>query len=130
MYEYALIKGGVCVATGTLIALPDRPDLIERTDGVPEVGDVLQDGVWTTPEPEVVHVSSLTRVEFTERMTLAEQAAIYEAAETSPLVRVFVERLRMSEHVGLDDPRTIEGINALEAAGLIAVGRAAEILGK
>jgi len=93
-----------------------------------EVGNAVIE--FAEPEPWAkTRSKALTRVEFTELMTLTEQAAIYEAEDNNMLVRVFVERLRLSEGIRLDDLRTIEGVRALEAAGLLAEGRADEILG-
>jgi hypothetical protein len=49
-------------------------------------------------------------------------------------VEVWLEKLNAASpeadgtSVDLDDPRTVAGIQSLEAGGLIAAGRAAEIL--
>lgn len=61
------------------------------------------------------------------RFTLEERIAIETAAETSPLVRVFLADLAVSKYINRNDPRFMEGLQALEQAGLIAEGRAEEI---
>jgi hypothetical protein len=68
------------------------------------------------------------------RFTDTELANIYSAAKSSVMVEVWLEKLNAASpeadgtSVDLDDPRTVAGIQLLEAGGLIAVGRAAEIL--
>lgn len=72
--------------------------------------------------------NALTRVEFLSRFTDAEQAAILAAYDTNAALRAWVERWRAAETIVVTDPHTIAGVQALEAAGLIAEGRAAAIL--
>lgn len=71
-------------------------------------------------------------LDFKRRFTTAEQIAIYTAAKTVVLVQVFIALLDTAAACGVmihaDDPDVIAGINAYEAAGLIATGRAAQIL--
>lgn len=73
--------------------------------------------------------SKLTRYEFISRFTPAERAAIMSAAKVSAEIEVFLFDLQMVPDVQLDSPQTIYAINALEAHGLIAAGRASQILG-
>jgi hypothetical protein len=76
----------------------------------------------------------LTKLEFMNRFTDTELANIYSAAKLSVMVEVWLEKLKAASpeadgtSVDLDDPRTMAGIQSLEAGGLIATGRAAEIL--
>jgi hypothetical protein len=46
----------------------------------------------------------------------------------SVAVEVWLEKFKQATEINLDDPRTVSGVQALEEAGLIAPGRAAEIL--
>jgi len=43
-------------------------------------------------------------------------------------LRVILERSRKAEYTDLDDPTTRSGVEHMEALGLLAQGRAAEIL--
>lgn len=61
------------------------------------------------------------------RFTLEEKVAIETAAETSPLVRTFLADMNASLYIDRFDPQFMEGLLALEQAGLIAEGRAEEI---
>jgi hypothetical protein len=76
----------------------------------------------------------LTKLEFMNRFTDTELANIYSAAKSSIMVEVWLEKLKAASpeadgtSIDLDDPRTVAGIQSLEAGGLIAAGRAAEIL--
>lgn len=73
-------------------------------------------------------VTKLTKLEFLNRMTSAERIAIRAAAAQSPAIHDYMAMLDAAQDVDLTDPRTIGGVQALEAAGLIGEGRAAEIL--
>lgn len=70
----------------------------------------------------------LSRFEFRSQFTAAEKQAIYTAAETVIDVRIWLDDLASAEQVDLENQATIDGLNTLEASGLIGVGRAAEIL--
>lgn len=76
--------------------------------------------------PEAARI--LTPLQFRDRFTHAEEVAITAAAAASVDIRVWLDRLAVAQEISLDDARTIAGVGALEAAGLLAAGRAAEIL--
>lgn len=129
MYNYAIIENDTCVATGQLRKLPERPDLIERINGVPDIGWTLRNGEWTAPEPEQAsEPARMTPLDFMELFTHDEQQRIVAAAADIAAVGLFWEKLKLADTVSLDDPRVIGGVQALEFAGLIAAGRADEIL--
>lgn len=71
-----------------------------------------------------------TILEFRSKFTTAEKVAIYSAAQSNVLVKIWLDDLTSVQNniVNLEDQRTIEGVQGLEAAGLIGTGRAAEIL--
>ena len=69
-----------------------------------------------------------TKLEFFDRFTDAEQVAIYDAAKTVTAIQVWLDKFKLASDIDVTDPRTIAGIQALEAAGLLTAGRAAEIL--
>lgn len=78
-----------------------------------------------TPAPVA---AKLTRLQFRNRFTEPERVAIYTAAESVVAVRVYLDDILAAEEIDLTDAATIAGVNALEMAGLLAAGRAAEIL--
>lgn len=112
----------VCVAIDAdyLQTLLDMyPDLTftEQSEGAPMVPNA----------PVVGRV--FTKMEWMDRFTQAELASIFNAAKVSVDVEVWLERFRQSSYVDPSDPRTVGGVQALEAVGILAAGRAAEILG-
>lgn len=73
-------------------------------------------------------VTTITKLAFLNRMTADERIAIRAAAAQSPAIHDYMAMLDAAQDVDLTDPRTIGGVQALEAAGLIGEGRAAVIL--
>lgn len=65
---------------------------------------------------------------FKRLLTSAERIAIRAAAAGNAQLADFMDLLDTAPVVHLDDPITIAGVQTLEAATLIASGRAAEIL--
>lgn len=101
----------------------------------PETGEELTDvrpgwtydgAAFAAPGPRQV---SMTPVSFKLRFTSAERATI--RASTNPATQDFlaiIDDPRLKEVV-VGDTFTTDAVNYLEAEGLIAAGRAAEILG-
>lgn len=78
----------------------------------------------TEPEPR-----GITKLEFMSRFTDEELVAIYAMAKTIPQIELWLEKVKMATgDVVMSDPRTISGVNGLEALGLIGEGRSREIL--
>jgi len=71
----------------------------------------------------------MSRTDFRALFTQAETVAIYTAAQTSPAMRAWLDDLICADMVETSNPATIAGVQAVEAAGLIAPGRANQILG-
>lgn len=72
--------------------------------------------------------TGLTKLEFLNRFTAEERIGIRTAAQASPAIADYLAMLDAAQDVSLIDPTTIAGAQALEAAGLIGAGRAAQIL--
>lgn len=76
----------------------------------------------------------LTKLDYMNRFNDDELAAIYAAAKAVPAIEVWLAKFNAATPgadgtaIDLDDPRTVAGVQALEGAGLIGAGRAAEIL--
>jgi hypothetical protein len=83
---------------------------------------------------EEIQSAGLTKLEFMQRFTDAELDALYTVAKTNVAVEIWLAKFNATTpddngySVYLDDQRTIESVYMLEQAGLIATGRAAEIL--
>lgn len=80
------------------------------------------------PETDIVINTTITKFEFLKRFTSDERKAIYAAAKTNSDIEDFKMLLDAAQEVNLAHADTINGVNALEATGLISTGRAVEIL--
>ena len=86
------------------------------------------------PQPEVVDVvvREVSGVAYLRRFSQAERIAIRAAASQSAVLDDYLKLLdatiQQGGIVNLDDEDTVAAVNLLEQAGLIAAGRAAEIL--
>lgn len=70
----------------------------------------------------------VSRIDFLGKFTDVELESLYTAAKSVVQIEIMLDFVRAAEFISTDDPRTISGVQALEAGGLIAAGRAAEIL--
>jgi len=88
------------------------------------------------PPPELRHI---TKLAFRNRFTMAEKAAIEIAALDNPGapmaqrgqaagLRAAMKDQEVAQYIDLNRAETRGGVQALEAAGLIGTGRAAQIL--
>jgi hypothetical protein len=70
----------------------------------------------------------LTKEAFLDRFTLTEQITILTAAKSSVAIEAWLFRFNNATTVDLLYQPTIDGVNAMEAGGILAAGRAAQIL--
>lgn len=93
----------------------------------------FDNGKITTPPadpPRPKDKRLFTHLEFMRRLTDEELAMIYGAARQSPALEVWLEKFKMAREISLDDPEIVQGVTVLEQMGLLAEGRAAEVLGE
>jgi hypothetical protein len=130
---FALIKNGfvenVIIADQTFADFIAHDwDAVVPANGM-AIGWSYADGVGTAPQekPRAL-VRDITPIAYLKRFTQPERIAIRAAATVNLSVNDYVQLLNaVTEVVHLDDPDTVAGLNALEAAGLIGVGRSAAI---
>lgn len=85
-------------------------------------------------KPEVVAPlpREVSGISYLRRFTQNERISIRDAAKDVPQLDDYLKLLdatiAQGNGVNLDDPDTIAAVNMLEGAGLIATGRAAEVL--
>lgn len=72
--------------------------------------------------------SRVTRLAFRNRFLPAEKAALYTAAKTSVDIQIYLDDVNAASYIDLQRPDTRASVQALETAGLIGAGRAAQIL--
>ncbi len=82
------------------------------------------------PDGAIIGTASsvLSKREFIKRLTVTEYATIKTAALTNPTLDYYWQMFMLAADINTGDPDTVAGVQMLEQAGLIAVGRAAEIL--
>lgn len=80
------------------------------------------------PTPPPSPRTRLSRLEFRNQFTMAEKQALYTAAQSSVDIQIFLDDVNAAEYVELTAQETIDGLNALVAAGLLTQARADEIL--
>lgn len=118
--------------------LNDQGQTINTIEADASFAEAVFPGKWravgsavVTPVPVRRRLSTLA---FRDRFTQAEKVAIYTAAKSSIEVQIWLDDLAAATPesdgtaVDLDDPRTIADVQALEVAGLIGAGRAAQVL--
>lgn len=71
---------------------------------------------------------AISKREFLKLFTPAEYAAIKTAANSNAQVDYFWQQFLLADFISLDDPDIAAGLSTIEAAGLLAAGRAAEIV--
>lgn len=136
-----LIKDGrvenVILADSVERAQQFYPDhtAIERTEALAQVGPGWQfDGTtWTAPEPVVIPEDRrITRLAFLNRFTDEEAVAIDLASQGATVQAAYMRRyqakVEAATFIDLADSQTRNGVIALEDGGLLADGRADEIL--
>ena len=88
----------------------------------------LVDAPANTPTEQAVGAYPVSKLDYLGRFTSEELGAIFSAAKTHVPLEVWLEKFKLSEFIDLSDPRTLQGLQSLEAFGLINPGRAQEIL--
>ena len=73
-------------------------------------------------------VPPLSKYNFLSRFTQEEKEAIFSQENTNIKIKIWIEMFRAAQGVYLKDQDTIDGVNALESLGILAQGRANEIL--
>jgi len=127
MERYAQISGGVVHLVIESETDPDgiNGEWIACGDASP---GWLYDGSTFAPPAPVVLPKIISKVQYLKRFTQAERVAVREAAKVSPIVDDYIRLMDAASDIDLADPDTVDGVNALEAAGLLAAGRSAEVL--
>lgn len=101
----------VHLTDGSCVQVPVGPD------GIPDWAAVA--GQLAPPASAPIDARHIPLREFRSRISPAGKAAIYAAAETTPLVRAWLDDLAAADPVNLDDPMLVYALGWLvEHAGL------------
>lgn len=99
--------------------------IVDGTLDLTNYPDILYAGVYTAP-----YVSrKIDKLTFLNRFTLAEMGTILSARTQDALLNAYMYKLESVQNVDLNDPDTVGGVQMLEQAGILASGRANQILG-
>ena len=82
---------------------------------------VLDDGIR-------VAGSRITKLAFRNRFTPAEKVALYNAAKTSVDIQIYLDDVNSATFIDLQRTDTRAAVQGLESLGLLAAGRALQIL--
>ena len=129
----ALINNGIVdniiVATLEFAQQLGYQQVVDVTDIYCSIG-WLYDGSTLSepPAPEPIKITILTPYEFLKRFTSEERKAIKAATLTNPDVDDLWTMFTVAQDIDLKNQDTINGVNALESLGILAQGRANEIL--
>ena len=111
------ITGEVAYAYGA-----DQPDHF-GTFPLEQFNHIRQKEVEAAPVPRTI-----TKLEYLRRFTTDERVAIRAAAVANPVLDDYLKLMELAQEINLDDPDTVAAVLMLEQVGLIAAGRAAEVL--
>lgn len=71
---------------------------------------------------------TISKLEYLRRFTGEERITIRAAAKVTPVLEDYLAMLELAQDINLDDVDTVAAVQMLEVVGLIADGRAAEVL--
>ena len=120
--------------SGDLIGVTDAPPVADPTTCTRAISsDSVELNTWDANTRQFRDesgsvVRTLTGLQYMTRFTQEELETIYGLADVNLAVRVWVKMFERADVVDLGDARTVTGLQRLEAAGILAAGRAAEIL--
>ena len=132
MSRWALVRGGTCV---TVVEQATQPtvDLGGQwvAAGSAGPGWTWDGNAWAAPAPEAVR--SLSPRGFLRRFSAAEREALEDLAATGTAnvrkkLAAFKTYVQTGGYVELDDDYIVAAVTAMETAGVVAAGRAAQIL--
>lgn len=124
---YNSLSGALIDVVESPPAVPEAPLSIRQQDIVLDYGRYAWDA-GSASFVERPRDRNLTKRQYLGLFTGEERVSIRAAAKASLLIEDYLALLNVSDFISLDDPDTISWVQALEAAGLLSPGRAAEIL--
>lgn len=76
----------------------------------------------------ITPANRITKLAFRNRFTPAEKNALYTAAKSSVDIQIYLDDVSAATFIDLQRADTRANVQALETAGLLAAGRAMQIL--
>lgn len=101
--------------------------IVETSEG--QIGWFYGDGIFTPPNEKVEEPKTkITRLAFRNRFSLEEKTLLYTTAKTNIQIQIYLDDVNAATYIDLSRPDTRFGVITLENIGIIAPGRAAQIL--
>ena len=91
-------------------------------------GAAITELVVEGASPVLTAATRITQLAFRNRFTPAEKVALYTAAKTNVDIQIYLDDVAAATFIDLQRADTRAAVQGLEAAGLLAPGRALEIL--
>jgi hypothetical protein len=126
-------KAGFSTLAETAAVLTEREAIRRSSNAAEQRLNLLTDRFeidefdWTV-DVQVMTNRLLTQKQFADRFTDAELSQLITIAKTNPAMSAWFERFHAALEINLDLPMAQNGVWMLENTGLIATGRATEIL--
>lgn len=118
-----------CWAEASVDPLPTPgPAQVVEDDTPVKQPDGTYRRTWKLVTPGFARASMVPTLAFVDRLTPTEWDAFETLASQSPELRVALRRLNHAHEVDLADPNVIAAVDAATQYGVLAPGRAAEIL--
>ena len=125
--KYGIIEQNVITQTLRSNYIPEEP-YVEIPDEA-DIRDFWDGETLTKAEPLPPAVRThFSRIEFRNRFTSAEKVALYTAAETDVMIKIFLDDLSAAEYVDVTDEDIINHVAYIEQLEIINSERTAEIL--
>lgn len=132
--RYALVKNNqvkeILELDSTLVTAFDYAGFVQSDTAV--VGNLYVNGEFVNPGTNfpipIVPLPYLTKLAFRNRFTQAEKVAIYTAKVNSIPLQIFLDDVNTATYIDPFRPDTLAGVFGLEQAGILATGRAKEII--
>ena len=124
---YILHKDSVFIGITVNEPIAELASIGIYAEGIDEPIPDLNNVTWDAESTSLVSHGSYQKVDFLSLFTPAEEIAI--SASTEPLVRYTMRLFDAATIVNISDPRTAQGLQVLQAYGLITQARMNEIQG-
>ena len=84
---------------------------------------------WFHDAPVAIPTSRvMTKLEYLRRFTTSERVAIRAAASANPVLDDYLKLMELAQEINMGDADTVAAVTMLEQVGLLAPGRASEVL--
>lgn len=99
-----------------------------QTYGKPYWDDLISGYIYAIIDKPYKLPNPISKSQFLSKFSQAEKIAIFSKENENITIKIWLEIFRASNEIQLTDQSISDGVYYLESAGILAIGRAAEIL--